>query len=76
MHRLGDYCTEILQQELNGLKEPEEIYYHIEFHDETKKEVNPFKLQNFLSVKCNQNVEEQTTKTRIDFPSKSNLFFN
>ena len=55
--RLGDYYTDVLQQELNEIKEPEEIYYHIEFQDETKGDVNPFKLRNFLSDKCNQKVE-------------------
>ena len=53
MHRLRDYYTEVLQQELNQIKEPEEIYHHIEFHDETEREVNPFTLRNFLSDKCN-----------------------
>ena len=33
-------------------KNLKKIYYHIEIHDETKREVNPFKLQNFLSGKC------------------------
>ena len=61
MHRLGDYYTEVLQEELNAIKEPEEIYYHIDFHDETKRVVNPFELRNFLSDKC---------------PSKSNTSFN
>ena len=27
-------------------------YLHIEFHGKTMIEVNPFKLQNFLSDKC------------------------
>ena len=56
MHRLGDYYTEVLQQELNEIKEFEEIYYN-EFHDETKREVDPFKLRSLLSDKCNQKVE-------------------
>ena len=59
MHCLRDYYTEVLQQELNDIKEPEE--YHIEFQDETRREVNPFKLQNFLSDKYNEKVEELTT---------------
>ena len=33
MHCLRDYCTEVLQQELIEINEPEEIYYHIEFQD-------------------------------------------
>ena len=61
MHRLGHYCTELLQHVLTEMKEPEELYYHIEFDEETKKEFNPFKLRNFLSVKCNQKIEELTT---------------
>ena len=61
MHCLEDYYTEVLQQKLNETKEPEEIYYHFEFQDETKREVNPFKLQTFLSNKCNQKDEELTT---------------
>ena len=54
MDCLRDYYTEVLQQELNNIKEPEEIYYHNEFKDETQREVNPFKLRIFLSDKCNQ----------------------
>ena len=42
---------------MNEINEPEEIYYHIEIHDETKREINPFKLQIFTSDKCNQKVE-------------------
>ena len=37
MHCLRDYYTEVLQQELNEIKEPEEIYYHIENLDETTR---------------------------------------
>ena len=36
MHRPGDDYTELLQHDLNEIKETEEIYYHIEFDDETK----------------------------------------
>ena len=68
--RLGDYYTDVLQQELNEIKEPEEIYYHIEFQDETKREVNPFKLRNFLSDECNQKVEELTTDSKNGFSFK------
>ena len=64
MHCLRDYYTEVLQQELNEIKEPEEIYYHIEFQGETKREVNPCKLQNLFSDKCNQKVEELTTNSK------------
>ena len=69
MHCLGDYHTEVLQQELNETKEPEEIYYHIEFHDETMREVNPFEPRNFQNDKCNQKVEELTadSKNRFSF---------
>ena len=67
MHRLRDYYTEVLQQELDEIKETEEIYYHIEFHYQTKREVNPFKLQIFLSDKCNQKVEELTTVSKNGF---------
>ena len=56
-----------MQQELNEIKEPEEIYYHYEFQDEIKGEVNPFNLRNFLSDKCNQKVEEITTESNIGF---------
>ena len=42
MHCLRDYYTEIVQQDLNEIKEQEEMYYHIEFHDETNIEINPF----------------------------------
>ena len=65
MHRLGDYYIEVLQQQLNETKEPEEIQYHIEFHDESKREVNSFKLRIFFSDKCNQKVNELTTESKI-----------
>ena len=39
--RLGDYYTDVLEQELNKIKETEEMYYHIGFLDETKRDVNP-----------------------------------
>ena len=73
MLRLRDYYTGVLQHEPNGIKEPEEIYYPIEFHDETKRLVNPFKLQNFLSdniSKCNQKVEELTSDSKNRFSFK------
>ena len=72
MHKrsLGDYCTDALQQELNEIKEPEEIYYHIEFQDETKRDVNPFKLRNFLGDKCSQKVEKLTTDSKNGFSFK------
>ena len=47
--RMGDYYTDVLQQELNEIKEPEEIFYPFEFQDEIKRDVNPFQLLNFLS---------------------------
>ena len=43
MYRLGDECTEVLQQEMNEIKEPEEIYYRIEFIDKPKKRLIPLK---------------------------------
>ena len=46
MHRLGDYYTELLQQELNDFKEREEIYYRIELKDGTKTERKRFKTWN------------------------------
>ena len=75
MHCLRDYYTEVLQQELNEIKEPEEIYY-IEFHDETKREVYLFELQIFSSDKYNQKVVELTRILKMDFPSKSDSSFN
>ena len=39
----------------------------LEFHDETKGEVNPIKLHNFLSDKCNQKVNELTTDSNSGF---------
>ena len=69
MHCLRDYYTEVLQV-LKEIKEPEETYYHNEFQDEPKREVNPFKLRNFLSDKCNQKVEELTTDSKNGFSFK------
>ena len=43
MYRLGDECTEVLQQEMNEIKEPEEIYYRIDFIDKPKKRLIPLK---------------------------------
>ena len=70
MHCLGDDSTEVLQQELSEIKEHAEIYYQIEFKDETMREVNPFTLWNFLSDKCNQKVEELTTDSKNSFSFK------
>ena len=63
---------------MNEIKEPEEIHYLIEFQDQTKKEVNPFKLRKLLSDKCNQKVEELTTdsKNRFSFKVKPILQLN
>ena len=74
MHGLGNYYTELLQQELNEIKEPKEIYYHIEFHHKTKREINHFKLWNFLSDKCNQKVEELTMDGKNGFSIKVKAF--
>ena len=57
MRCLRTYYTEVLQQEMNEIKEPEEIYYHTEFRDETKRKIDPFIRRSFLSDKCNQKVE-------------------
>jgi len=70
MHCLGDYYTEVLQQELNKIREPAELYYHIEFNDETKREVNPFKLRNFLSDECNRKAEKLTVDSKSEFSFK------
>ena len=75
MNWLRDYYTEVLQQELNEIKEPEEIYYHIEFQAETKREVNPFKIRNFVSDKCNQKFEELTTDSKNGFSFKVKPIF-
>ena len=64
MHLLGDYYTEVLQQQLNEIKESEELYYNFLFHEETKRDVNPFKLRNFLRDKCDEKVEELTTDSK------------
>ena len=44
MHPLEDIYMEVLEQEPNDIKEPEDIYY-IDIHDETLWEVNLSKLQ-------------------------------
>ena len=56
--------TTIRSEEIKG---PEEIYYHFEFYDEIKREVDPFKLQDFLSDECNQKVEELTADSKNGF---------
>ena len=78
MHHLRDICTKVLQQELNEIKQPEKIYNHIEFHDETKRMVNRFNLQKFLSEKCNQKVEELATNSTngSSFKNKPDLQLN
>ena len=70
MYCLRKYYSEVLQQELNEIKEPEEIYHHIEFKDKTMKQVTPFKLRNFLSDKFNQTVEQLTTDSKNGFSFK------
>ena len=78
MHCLGDYYVEVIHHELIEIKEPEEICYYIEFHDETNREVNPFKLRDFLSDKCNQKFGELTTdnKNGLSFKVKLILQLN
>ena len=78
MHRLSYYYTKSLQQELTEIEEPEENFYHIEFDDETKMEVKPFELQNFLSDECNRKVKELTTdsKNGLSFKIKKNVELN
>ena len=78
MHYLRDHYTEVLQQELNEIKDPREMYYHIESQDEIKRQFNPFTLRNFLSDKCNQKVEKLTTvsKNRLSFKVKPILQLN
>ena len=55
---------------LKEIKERKEIYYHIEFHDETMREVYPSKPQTSLSDKCNQMVQELTTDSKVGFSFK------
>ena len=55
---------------MSKIKEPTEIYYHVDFYDEAQREVNPFKLRNFLSDKCNRTVEELTTDSKNGLPFK------
>ena len=55
--RLEDYYTDVLQQEINEIKELEEIYYHIKFQDKTMRDVNSFRLRNFLSDKRNKRLK-------------------
>ena len=74
MHCLGDYNKEVWKQDLNESKQPEEIYYHFEIHDEIMREVNPSKLRNLLSDRCNQKVEELTTDCKYGFSFKVKPF--
>ena len=69
-NRLGDYYTDVLQQKLIENKEPEGIYYNIEFQGETERDILPFKLRNFLSDKCNHKIEELTTDSKNGFSFK------
>ena len=55
---------------MNKIKKPEEICYHIEFQDETKREDNPSKQRNFLSDKYNQKVKQFTTDSKNGFSFK------
>ena len=59
-------------------KKLEEIYYHIEFNDETKREIDPFELRNFLSDKCKQKFKDITTdrKNWFSFTDKTNEELN
>ena len=51
-------------------KNLKKTYYHIEFDDEIKREVNPFKLRNFLSDKCIQKVNDLKTDSKNGFSFK------
>ena len=70
MQRLGDFYTDVQPQDLNEIKEAAEIYYYIEFHDKTMREVNFFKLWKILSDKCSQKVKELTTHSKTWFSFK------
>ena len=50
MNQLGNYFPETLYKEISQLKEPDEDYYHIEFENETRKQINSLRLQNLLEV--------------------------
>ena len=72
------FYTELLQQDMNQIKEPEERCYHIKIDDEIKRHVNPFKLRSCLSDKSNQKVQEVATDTqnRLFFKVKKNEELN
>ena len=52
-----------------NLKKLKEIYC-IDFDDEIKRDVNPLKLRNFRSDKCNEKVEELITDSKNGFSLK------
>ena len=82
MHCVRDFYTKVLKQELIKIKKTEEIYYHTEVRDETKREVYHYKLRNFLGDKWNQKAEELPTDSKNGFSFKVkpilqiNLFFD
>ena len=70
MQRRGYFYTDLLQHELNDIKEPEEIYYPIEFEEGFKRNVNPSKLTNSFSNTCSQKDNELTTDNKNGFSFK------
>ena len=64
---LGSFFPDALQDELNQVKEPDDKYYHIEFQKDSRREINPFKLRDFLSAKCGQQIDKLTVDSKDGF---------
>ena len=57
MKGYGNYISDTAYEEISELIEPDIKYYHIKIENKIKREVNRFKLRNFLNEKCKQQVE-------------------
>ena len=67
MNRLGNYFSDRANQEIIQLKTPDEEFYQIEIINEAKRELNHFKLRNFLSETRKQQKEELKAVRRIGY---------
>ena len=70
MNWLGNYFSDTIYQEMNELKTPDEEFYYIEFENGAKREVNPFKLWNFLYEACKPQIKGSKTDSKNWFSFK------
>ena len=53
MNRLENFFSDTTYQDINQLKVSDKECYYVDFEDEFKEQVNPFKHRNFLNKNAN-----------------------